>query len=291
MWSHCFCLYVFTACLSPWISHLSVPCFCALLNSFFFHFLSVSPYRATSALLTFHPFGPGGVWSGGMAEAGVGTCPQVFVVDSQANYISMPGKPKQRWKRLSHRFLLLLVGLAMMGLIVQGYLIYNLYQKTEVSQIYSCVSVKEAKTERESRCLEQCETPSLDNFPIFLLVILHHGRARLTYFCVGGHTLFKLQEDNTNVSNVAVLPFPFYRMCKPTTLTSLFWDSFIMVFITHLPLLWLALCILRNSHYYTVKIVTQPEFCLGCNITLPAVVLHSNQRKLQQLSFKWKNYN
>ncbi|XP_047434741.1 tumor necrosis factor ligand superfamily member 14-like [Mugil cephalus] len=66
-----------------------------------------------------------------MAEAGVGTCPQVFVVDSQANYLSVPSKPKQRWERLGHRVLPLLVALAMLALIVQGFLIYHLYQKTE----------------------------------------------------------------------------------------------------------------------------------------------------------------
>lgn len=67
-----------------------------------------------------------------MAEGGAGTCPQVFVVDSQANYISVPSGKKPKWARAGQRFLLLLVGFTMLGLVVEGYFIYNLYKKTEV---------------------------------------------------------------------------------------------------------------------------------------------------------------
>ncbi|XP_030595818.1 LOW QUALITY PROTEIN: tumor necrosis factor ligand superfamily member 14-like [Archocentrus centrarchus] len=66
-----------------------------------------------------------------MSEGGVGTCPQVFVVDSQASYINMPTERKPRWTSQLQKFLLLLVGLAMLGIIVEGFLIYNLYQKTK----------------------------------------------------------------------------------------------------------------------------------------------------------------
>ncbi|XP_072239880.1 tumor necrosis factor ligand superfamily member 14-like [Leuresthes tenuis] len=66
-----------------------------------------------------------------MSESGVGTCPQVFVVDSQASYVTMPSVKKPRCAREGQKFLLLLVGLSVMGLLVEGCLIYNLYQKTE----------------------------------------------------------------------------------------------------------------------------------------------------------------
>lgn len=69
----------------------------------------------------------------------MGTCPQVFVVDSQASYInSMPPERKPRWASQLQKYLLLLVGLAMLGLIVEGFLIYNLYQKTKVRQRSAC---------------------------------------------------------------------------------------------------------------------------------------------------------
>ncbi|XP_044046901.1 tumor necrosis factor ligand superfamily member 14-like [Siniperca chuatsi] len=66
-----------------------------------------------------------------MAEGGEGTCPQVFVVDSQANYVSVPSRRNPRWARAGQKFLFLLVGLAMLGLVVEGFLIYSLYKKTE----------------------------------------------------------------------------------------------------------------------------------------------------------------
>ncbi|KAL3996153.1 voltage-dependent calcium channel alpha-2/delta-2 [Sarotherodon galilaeus] len=65
-----------------------------------------------------------------MSEGGVGACPQVFVVDSQASYLKMPPERKPRGSQLQ-KLLLLLVGLAMLGIIVEGFLIYKLFQKTE----------------------------------------------------------------------------------------------------------------------------------------------------------------
>ncbi|XP_059191903.1 tumor necrosis factor ligand superfamily member 14-like [Centropristis striata] len=69
-----------------------------------------------------------------MAEGDVGACPQVFVVDSQANYISVPGGKKPRWARSGQKFLLLLVGLSLLGLVIEGCFIYTLYKKTEKLQ-------------------------------------------------------------------------------------------------------------------------------------------------------------
>ncbi|XP_040002610.1 tumor necrosis factor ligand superfamily member 14-like isoform X1 [Xiphias gladius] len=71
-----------------------------------------------------------------MAEGGMGTCPQVFVVDSHSSYVHMPSKKKPRWARVGHRFLLLLMGLTMLGLVVQGFFIYRLYEKTEAFSVY-----------------------------------------------------------------------------------------------------------------------------------------------------------
>ncbi|XP_028999879.1 tumor necrosis factor ligand superfamily member 14-like [Betta splendens] len=74
-----------------------------------------------------------------MAEGGVGTGPQVFVVDSQAACVSMPAERKPSWARVSHKCLLLLVGLAVLGLVVEGVFIYNLYKRTELAFL-SCGS-------------------------------------------------------------------------------------------------------------------------------------------------------
>ncbi|XP_070684110.1 tumor necrosis factor ligand superfamily member 14-like [Pempheris klunzingeri] len=71
-----------------------------------------------------------------MAESGVGACPQVFVVDSQANYVPVPSERKSRWTRAGQKFFLLLVGLTLFGLLVQGCLIYNLYKKLEALALY-----------------------------------------------------------------------------------------------------------------------------------------------------------
>ncbi|XP_061588037.1 tumor necrosis factor ligand superfamily member 14-like [Cololabis saira] len=73
-----------------------------------------------------------------MSEGGVGTCPQVFVVDSQASFIQMPSETKPRWARDGQKFLLLLVGMSLLGLIIEGCFIYNLYKKTE--EFSSCRS-------------------------------------------------------------------------------------------------------------------------------------------------------
>ncbi|XP_034393645.1 tumor necrosis factor ligand superfamily member 14-like [Cyclopterus lumpus] len=66
-----------------------------------------------------------------MAEGGVGACPQVFVVDTQASYISVPSGKGSRWARVGQKLLLLLVGLTLLGLLVEGFFLYRLYKKTE----------------------------------------------------------------------------------------------------------------------------------------------------------------
>lgn len=71
-----------------------------------------------------------------MAEGNVATCPQVFVVDTRSNYVSMPKETLRA--RLGQKLLLLLVGLTTLGLVVQGYFIYTLYKKTEVRPLSPC---------------------------------------------------------------------------------------------------------------------------------------------------------
>ncbi|XP_029292940.1 tumor necrosis factor ligand superfamily member 14-like [Cottoperca gobio] len=66
-----------------------------------------------------------------MEEDDVGSYPQVFVVDSQANHVSMSSGKKLRWVRAGQKFLHLLVGLALLGLVVEGCFIYSLYKQTE----------------------------------------------------------------------------------------------------------------------------------------------------------------
>lgn len=79
----------------------------------------------------------GGAATSAMAEGGVGTFPQVFVVDSQVCHVSVPGLKKEGWvRRLGQKFLPLLVGFTMLGLVVEACLIYNLYKKIEVSLEY-----------------------------------------------------------------------------------------------------------------------------------------------------------
>ncbi|XP_074519467.1 tumor necrosis factor ligand superfamily member 14-like [Halichoeres trimaculatus] len=73
-----------------------------------------------------------------MAETCVGSPPQVFVVDSQASYISIPVGRKQRWARAGQKFLLLMMGLVVFGLVVQGCLIHNLTKKIEAFSL--CMS-------------------------------------------------------------------------------------------------------------------------------------------------------
>ncbi|XP_035992527.1 tumor necrosis factor ligand superfamily member 14 isoform X1 [Fundulus heteroclitus] len=65
-----------------------------------------------------------------MAEGGTAPPPQVFVVDTQASYISTPRDKKSSWARAGQKILFLLLGLLVLGVLVEGYLIYILYQRT-----------------------------------------------------------------------------------------------------------------------------------------------------------------
>lgn len=70
--------------------------------------------------------------SGEMSDSGVVPYPQVFVVDGQASCVTVPTGKKARWSGMGQKILLILMGLAMLGLVVQASLIYNLYRKVEV---------------------------------------------------------------------------------------------------------------------------------------------------------------
>uniref|UniRef100_A0A3Q3B7Q1 Tumor necrosis factor ligand superfamily member 14-like n=1 Tax=Kryptolebias marmoratus TaxID=37003 RepID=A0A3Q3B7Q1_KRYMA len=76
-----------------------------------------------------------------MSERGTGPPPQVFVVDSQASYIPMPSGKKSKWTQEGMKILLLLLGLCMLGLVIEGYLIYKVYQKAEVRMMPNWVCV------------------------------------------------------------------------------------------------------------------------------------------------------
>ncbi|XP_032417744.1 uncharacterized protein LOC116719355 [Xiphophorus hellerii] len=73
-----------------------------------------------------------------MSEDGSAPTPQVFVVDSQASYLSVPRSKKSTWARVGQKFLPLLVALFALSIFVEGYLIYILYQRTEAFS--GCVS-------------------------------------------------------------------------------------------------------------------------------------------------------
>lgn len=76
---------------------------------------------------------------GGMSETGDGAQPQVFVVDSQASYLHVPVQRRTKWAWDGQKFLLLLVGLTVIGLFVEGFLINNLYQRTRVRLVFALV--------------------------------------------------------------------------------------------------------------------------------------------------------
>lgn len=65
-----------------------------------------------------------------MSDSGVGPYPQVFVVDSG---VSAPTGKKERCSGMGQKFLIVLMGFAILGLAVQACLLSNLYTKVEVS--------------------------------------------------------------------------------------------------------------------------------------------------------------
>ncbi|KAM4604417.1 tumor necrosis factor ligand superfamily member 14-like [Polymixia lowei] len=66
-----------------------------------------------------------------MAEGAAGSYPQVFVVDSQASYAPLPSGRTAMRAKIGQRLLLFLVGLALFGVVVEGFIICYLYNKTE----------------------------------------------------------------------------------------------------------------------------------------------------------------
>ncbi|XP_055763010.1 tumor necrosis factor ligand superfamily member 14-like isoform X2 [Salvelinus fontinalis] len=65
-----------------------------------------------------------------MAEGHAGHYPQVFVVDSQASYTPLPSGRHLRWGGISRRALQLLVGLALVGIVMEACFIVHLYNRT-----------------------------------------------------------------------------------------------------------------------------------------------------------------
>ncbi|XP_064857174.1 tumor necrosis factor ligand superfamily member 14-like isoform X2 [Oncorhynchus nerka] len=65
-----------------------------------------------------------------MAEGHAGQYPQVFVVDSQASYTPLPNRRHFRWGGIGPRALQLLVGLALVGIVMEAGFIVHLYNRT-----------------------------------------------------------------------------------------------------------------------------------------------------------------
>lgn len=72
-----------------------------------------------------------------MAEAAVDTCPIESAQDIQNKNVSVPGRTHPSWESRGQKCLLLLMGLMMLGLLVERFLIYNQLSKIEVRLIIS----------------------------------------------------------------------------------------------------------------------------------------------------------
>uniref|UniRef100_A0A3B1IZK4 Tumor necrosis factor ligand superfamily member 14-like n=1 Tax=Astyanax mexicanus TaxID=7994 RepID=A0A3B1IZK4_ASTMX len=70
-------------------------------------------------------------------EGGPAGCPQVFVVDSQAPVTLMPSVVKRDFRKKKQYLLYLLVGLALLGVIIEAGFIYHLYKPPVAAQIPS----------------------------------------------------------------------------------------------------------------------------------------------------------
>ncbi|XP_052384404.1 tumor necrosis factor ligand superfamily member 14-like [Oncorhynchus keta] len=71
-----------------------------------------------------------------MAEGHAGQYPQVFVVDSQASYTPLPSRRHFRWGGIGPRALQLLVGLALVGIVMEAGFIVHLYNRTGAKTHY-----------------------------------------------------------------------------------------------------------------------------------------------------------
>ena len=61
--------------------------------------------------------------------------------DSQADYANVPRRRKRRWATPTQKILFLLVGLTMLGLLVERWLIHKLQEQLEVSLMSLCLCV------------------------------------------------------------------------------------------------------------------------------------------------------
>lgn len=59
--------------------------------------------------------------------------------DSQADYTNLPSRKKRRWPTTTQKIIFLLVGLNMLGLFVERWLIHKLQEKLEVSLMSLCL--------------------------------------------------------------------------------------------------------------------------------------------------------
>lgn len=111
--------------------------------------------------------------SGGMPMAGPETPPQLFVVDSQVAYTHLPSGRHQRKPSAPKTLLLLLVGLALLGVVVEGGFIYYLYNNTQVGTTMSQTGAKDnrrmamaATQQKPSAHLSGSTSPKEDTFII-----------------------------------------------------------------------------------------------------------------------------
>lgn len=164
-----------------------------------------------------------------MSEDGLAPPPQVFVVDSQASYISMPSGKKSRWAKEGQKFLLLLLGLSMLGVLVEGYLIYILYQRTEVRRMSLGVS---AWMRGDPVGLDETGNSSAW---LFAYVLLRHpvaSKILLGSSLTSCHVPVENDESVIRFYSEFVLPFSFYLKCRHVALTPFFWNTLVYIMLS-----------------------------------------------------------
>ncbi|XP_060942847.1 tumor necrosis factor ligand superfamily member 14-like [Limanda limanda] len=115
-----------------------------------------------------------------MAEGDVGTCPHLLVEDAHSNCVSEPGRKKPMWATAGQKLLLLLVGLTMLGLVVQSFFLYTLYKKTEGGPMMDQMGSKELNEvqQRPFAHLMGPNTPAKDDN---VVQWIHEGGEALTH--------------------------------------------------------------------------------------------------------------
>ncbi|XP_037546096.1 tumor necrosis factor ligand superfamily member 14-like [Nematolebias whitei] len=96
-----------------------------------------------------------------MSEGGTGAPPQVFVVDSQASY--MPSDKKSKWTQGGMKILLLLLVLCVLGLVVEGCLIYKVYQKADALSLRPLCHNSSTPSERQDGTILSQKGPKETN--------------------------------------------------------------------------------------------------------------------------------